>query len=268
MIPVFAGISAVIAAAAAFVTASGVGGLSPVLNPAAAPKRLSGALTEISGLAPASASSVYAHNDEQATIYEIDIRSGAVRGYVSLGRPPLTGDFEAVLAREGAVALVTSGGLVFEARTGPRRGPLRYKMFDTGLGGVCEVEGAADADGGYLLACKRSKRRLVIYKWSKASGAAKIVDMKLARAVPNPDEFRAADLVSDKKTGTLLVLDSAAGAILELSMRGEPAGYWRLGGNHPQAEGLALLANGDILVADEGEAGLGGGSLTLYPPRR
>ncbi len=248
-------------------------GFGQTLHQAAAPKRLVGALSEISGLAPATPTSVYAHNDEAATIFELDLRSGKILRTFSFGRPAVIGDFEAIAAHDGALSLITSAGVIYEAKPGPRRRTLSFNTVDTGLGGACEIEGFAPAKAGdaFFVACKSSKRRLVVYKWTPQGGAAKAIDLKLDGIVPNPDEFRATDIVNDHKSGTLLILDSSAGAILEVSMTGESAGYWRLGGKHPQAEGLALLADGRLLVADEGKTGrgsIGAGVLTLYPPRR
>lgn len=268
MHPAVASFSVALTSAALLASA---GKFSQTLQPAAAPMRLAGVLAEISGAAPASASSVYAHNDEQATIYEIDFRSGKTLRSVSLGRPPVIGDFEAIAAQGRTVTLITSAGVIYEANLASRRRATEFGAIDTGIDDACEIEGLAIVDDGYLMSCKRAKRRLVIYRWSPGGGAERVIDMKLKGAVPNADDFRATDLVSDPETETLLVLDSAAGAILEVTMQGEPAGYWRLGGAHPQAEGLALLAGGELLVADEGEAmdgKLRGGVLTLYPPRR
>lgn len=245
---------------------------SQTLRPAAAQKRLTGALAEVSGLAIASETTVYAHNDEQAVIYELDVGSGKVLRTISLGRPAVAGDFEALAANDGALSLITSAGVIYKAMVEPGRS-IPFRTLDTGLGRECEIEGFAPAEGVdvYLVACKRAKGRLVVYKWGPETGAAKLIDLKLDGVVPNPNEFRAGDIVSDKTAGTLLVLDSSAGAILEVSMKGQRLGYWRLGGNHPQAEGLALLKDGKLLVADEGRIGhgsLSGGVLTLYPPRR
>lgn len=259
-----AGVNTALAAAEEF---------SRTLHPAAAQLPLAGALAEVSGLASAGQTSVYGHNDESATIFELDALSGEILRTVSLGRPAVIGDFEAIAAHGGVLSLITSKGVIYEAMNEPRRRSLGFRTFDTGLGRTCEIEGFTPTETGdaYLIACKRAQRRLVVYKWSLEAGAVKAVNMKLEDAVPNPKEFRAADIVRDQKTGTLLVLDSSAGAILEVSMTGEGVGYWRLGGKHPQAEGLALLADGRLLVADEGKIGRGsirGGVLTLYPPRR
>ena len=255
---------------------SGAAASSPdagVLRPVAGPVRLTGALAEVSGLAPASETSVYAHNDEQATIHEVDFRTGKILRAQSMGRPPVPGDFEAIAVNATEKLLVTSGGLLLLAQNAVRGRSLRYRAVDTDLEKACEIEGLAPADAGgsFFFACKHAGRRLVIYRWSASAGAVKAVNLKLDGAVPNPKGFRATELVRDPRAGTLLVLDSAAGAVLEISTDGQSIGYWRLGGDHPQAEGLALLPDGSMVVADEGRIGDGAltsGALTLYPPRR
>lgn len=242
---------------------------SSILEPVGPPVRLDGALTEISGLAPAGAARVYAHNDEAATIFELDAVTGAIVRRFSLGRPAVTGDFEAISLVGDTLSLITSNGRIHEATIEPDRRVLEFRVVDIGLGATCEIEGFAPVDdaSAFLVACKEAGPRLNVYKWSRAGGAAPFLSMKLKGVVPNPRKFRAADLVFDETTQTLLVLDSGAGAILEVSPAGEPVGYWRLAGSHPQAEGLALLPDGRLLVADEGKAGAGG-TLTTFRRRR
>lgn len=243
------------------------------LEPAGSPIRLPGPLAEVSGLAPAHETSVYAHNDEQATIYEVDIGSGKILRAHDLGRPAAAGDFEAMALSGAEAALMTSDGALYVTDVTARRRSLRYRTVDTRPGPDCEIEGLAPADarGAYFAACKHSGRRLVIRRWSAATGYTKAINLKLDKAVPNAKDFRATDIVNDPEAGTLLVLDSAAGAILEVTYQGRPAAYWRLGGDHPQAEGLAMLRDGRRVVADEvrsSDGTLGGGTLTIYPPRR
>mgnify|MGYP001209462556 CR=1 FL=1 len=265
-------------AAAAFVVGLAFAWLAPALafgagggaslQPSAAPKRLNGALTEISGLAPAGPNSVYAHNDETATVYELDVATGRIVRSFSLGRPALVGDFEAIAVGGERLALITSKGVIHEARIESRRRSLAVTRFDAGLGKACEVEGFAPtaAEDGYFISCKQAGSRLVIHQWSRLGGLSKkAIDIKLDGRVPNPKAFRAADVARDARTGNLLVLDSAAGAILEVTSAGGKVRYWRLSGDHPQAEGLAIMPDGRLVVGDESKAS--GGFLTLYPAR-
>jgi uncharacterized protein YjiK len=259
------------AAALAFSAGAAASEPSSILQPLGPARPLDGALVEISGLAPAGGASVYAHTDEAAAIFELDIATGTIVRKFSLGRPAAIGDFEAIVVRGETLALATSDGRILEARLDPRRRALDFRVADTGLGRTCEIEGVAPAraDGAYYLACKRAKARLVVYEWSAKDGARKIIDRPLKGLVPNPKDFRAADIVVDRERQTLLVLDPA-GAILEVALSGGSSRYWTLGGDHRQAEGLALLADGRLIVADEGKIGkgrVGKAALTLYPPR-
>lgn len=264
--------AAAIAAVVASLSPAAAGKFSATLHPAAR-HALAGALVEISGLAPAGPGRIYAHTDESATIYEIDIGSGEIVSTFSLGRPVAMGDFEAIALKDGVLALITSSGVIYEATLEPGARSLAFRAVDTGLGGVCEIEGFAPTPtpGGYFLVCKRLENRLVIYRWSRAAGALRVIDRKLRGAVPKPKDFRATDLVVDASRGVFLILDSRAGALLEVAFDGGKTRYWRLGGDHRQAEGLALLNDGRLLVADEGKIGEGrisAASLTLYEPRQ
>lgn len=246
-------------------------GPSATVRPEGRAVRLDAALAEISGLAPAGGPIIYAHTDEEARIYALDAATGKITRTFTLGRPAAAGDFEAIATQGETLYLATSAGVVYEAPLSKDRA-LGFRAYDAGVGKSCEIEGFAPGAGGvFYFACKRKKERLVVYRWSRGEKAVRAIDMALNGAVPSPEDFRAADLVFDAKTQTLLVLDSAKGAILEVSLEGDAVGYWRLGGDHPQAEGLALLDDGGLLVADEGRPGkgsLGRATLTRYPKRR
>ncbi len=242
--------------------------------------KLDKVLNEISGLAPAGPSSVFAHNDEFAIVHEIDLSTGDILRSFALGKPTVAGDFEAIAVSGEFIYLATSGGLIYEARPKKHRERTSYDVYDTGLRGKCEVEGLAvdPVVKGLLLLCKRSSldpenKRLIIYRWSFAERLTKLkpwLDIALSEIVPAgavAPEFRATELTRDAKTGNLFVVDSAAAAILELTPGGKRVGYWMLPKeNHPQAEGLALMKDGAVVIGDEG--GSKAGRLTVYRPRK
>lgn len=264
------GVMAAVDAAGAGAAAAG-GNFSRRLNPVAQDIMLDAALTEVSGLADAGGGQVFAHDDERALIYELDPRSGRTLRKVAFGAPPIAGDFEAIVAHDGKISLMTSAGVIYRMRADARQTVRRPEIIDTTMGAICEIESlATDGADDFFLACKEAERRLVVYQWSPAKGLSRLFQKKLETLAPNPKTFRAADMVFDKATRTLLVLDSSVGALLEVTLSGDREGYWRLGGRHQQAEGLALLPTGELVVADEGNKGKGNskrGYLTIYPPR-
>lgn len=242
--------------------------------------KLDKALNEISGLAPAGPTSVFAHYDEYAIIHEIDIRSGAVIRSFALGKPTAPGDFEAVAVNGGFIYLATSDGLIYEARIAKHRQRSAYNVYDTGLGGSCEIEGLAvdPKTGAFLIPCKKSSldpgnKRLIIYKWTYADRLAPLkpwLNIALSDIVPKggaAQNFRAADIARDPKSGNLLIVDSGGAAIVEITPGGKSAGYRKLNADkHPQAEGLAIMSDGSIVVGDEGGA-KAAGKLTVYSQR-
>lgn len=242
--------------------------------------KLDKTLKEISGLATAGPSSVFAHNDEHAIIHEIDVRTGAVIRSFALGKPTVAGDFEAIARRGDMIYLATGGGLLYEAKIKKHRERTRYNVFDTGLGDVCEVEGLAfDPEANaFLLLCKRAsldpeRTRLIIYRWTFTDRLAKPrpwLDIPLIDILPahaRNQEVRASELARDPKSGNLLIVDSNAAAIIEITPQGKAAGYRALAKeSHPQAEGLALMSDGSIVVGDEGRGKAG--RLTAYEPQK
>lgn len=244
---------------------------SAVLQPIGQQIELPKRLREASGVAAADRHSIFTHNDEAAIIYEISLRDGEILREVPIGNPPVAGDFEAISVVGPSFSLLTSNGAILKGKLSAGKAS-DVNLDDTGLGGTCETEGFAPQGRGrkFLIACKNSGKRLVIYSWKEGSKASKVIDRKLAGLAPNPKQFQASDIFYDGRTDSILVLDSAGGAILEISMKGERLGYWVLGGEHPQAEGMTVLKDGRIVVVDEGGARKGDrrALLTVFPPRR
>lgn len=239
--------------------------------------KLAGVLTEISGLAVASPTTVFAHNDEFAIIHELDIATGAVLRSFALGKPTVAGDFEGIAVQGGFIYLVTSNGHIYETRPADHGKRADFNVYDTRLGKECEIEGIASGEktGEFYLLCKtaaidKKGERLILYKWSFADrlrNLKAVIDSPLHDLAPQAKSFKAADLERDPATGNLLVVDAGGGAVIEITPKGGAVGYWRLApGRHPQAEGLTLMPNGAIVVGDEGVGGEG--LLTVYPPRR
>ena len=233
-------------------------------------------LTEISGLAVASDNSVYAHNDEHGIIYEVAVSSGEIISAFALGEPTTQADFEGIAALDGRIYLVTSAGLVYEAIIGAHRARVRFNVFDTGVGEYCEVEGITHgpAAAEFLLICKTARRaalegRLVIYKWSLADRMPEVepwlnIPLPGLLTVRERENFRPSAIEWRVENSSLLVLSARNQLLLNLRQDGTLLSKTSLPrAVHPQAEGVAIMPSGDLVIADEGTMRLPG-ALTIY----
>jgi uncharacterized protein YjiK len=236
--------------------------------------RLPSALNEISGLAVTADGRLFAHDDERAVIYQIDPAQGRLASTFAVGAPE-TADFEGLaITPDGVFWLVTSTGELLSFREGEDGARVAFESFDSGLRDICEVEGLAylSADESLILACKRMESRdmrdqVHLYAWRPGSPAS------LWRSIPEREVTEAAD-VSDfqpssveieTSTGAFFVLSARDGAVAWFDADGSLRSAWALGAEHTQAEGLTLLPNGRLVIADEGARR--GALLSIYERR-
>jgi hypothetical protein len=233
-------------------------------------------LREISGLALTDDGRLLTHDDERAVVYEVDAR-GTLRKGFGLGDPIALGDFEGIATARGLVYLVTSDGMIYETSEGGSNERTRYEAYDTGLGGRCEVEGLAfDPDrDALLLACKNLRDEalegsVAIFGWSFVTRSIVphpiLVDMRALTGPIGVRRFQPSGIARVEATGTYLLLAGPQAAVAEISPTGDVLTVRRLDPTrHPQAEGIAVTADGRLAIADEG--GDGRGRITIYATR-
>ncbi len=232
-------------------------------------------LNEISGLAM-EGSRLFAHGDEQAIVYELDPASHTVVRRFSLGQPAVRGDFEAIAVVHDRVFLTTSDGDLYAASIGADGAAVPYERFVTGIGRSCEVEGLAYDPKGreFLFGCKTPRvralhGRLAVIGWSPERREAPVLRLGIPIATVEDLEGEAvapSELLRDPSSGHLLLLAARARVIVEVTPEGGVVAVAKLRHSlHRQAEGLAIGADGSLLVADEaaGEHPM----LTRYAPR-
>lgn len=238
---------------------------------------LPGKLTEASGLAVAGPDSVFIHNDEFAIVHELRLSDGEVLRAFAFGEPTLEGDFEGIATSEGRVFLVTSDGLIYASLPGENGERVEYTVHDSGVGPLCEVEGLSQAPepGSLLLLCKRYRNdkekaaKLEIYRWQIGGGHAEpepFLSVPLKPWLDKEDraEFRPSGLEYDPRCQELHVVSARNRVVLVLSKTGELLGRHRLkGSRHPQTEGITLMPDGRLVLADEGSSGRKG-RITIY----
>jgi hypothetical protein len=237
--------------------------------------RLPWRLREISGLALTPDGRIMGHDDEAAVICQIDVLSGRVEKRFSVGRPALKGDFEG-LAIDGAGGfyLTTSKGRLYRFREGDDRAHVDFETYDTGLRDIGEVEGLAfhRAEDIVVLACKTNytpalRGAVALFAWSPQSPQLParpwltIPVAVLADAV-GAQSFHPSSVEFDVRTGRLVLLAGREHAMVELDAQGMLLAARSLGEHHRQAEGATILADGSLVIADEG--GDAHGTMTRY----
>jgi uncharacterized protein YjiK len=228
-------------------------------------------LREISGLALTTDERLLAVADEEAIVYEVDYEAGRLVKSFALGRPVERGDFEGIAVLAGRVWLMTSDGALYSAPEGKSGEQVAFERVETGIGRECELEGLASISSPPTLAllCKdgRKRKKLRIHRWEPGKGITDEIELpeKAMEAAIGKKKIRPSGLELDPATGDWIVLVAAQRAVFRVAADGEFRGViMRLDADrHRQAEGIAITADGRLLIADEG--GRGRARLAVYP---
>lgn len=238
-------------------------------------------LAEVSGLAFTEDGRLLAHGDERAVIYQIDFPSGKLVKRFAIGDAggPLLGDFEDIQVVGDRVFLVSSAGVLVEAREGRDGETVPAVRRSRGLGGACEVEGLSwdQASTSMLLLCKQAqgkrwKDQLVILAVSPSTGefepeprlTVSQADLKRATGVK---QFTGSAMVRDPRSGSWILVSGPAHAYAEIDTAGKVLGGGQLPSKrHRQPEGLAIAPDHTLLISDEAAGGKA--TITGYASRR
>lgn len=228
--------------------------------------RLPGRLNEISALALTNDGRLFAVADEEAVVYELGLEQGKLLKAFALGDPIVRGDFEGLAWADGRFWLLTSGGDLYSAREGGDGEQVGFDKVETGLGARCELEGlAADPRrGNLLIACKEPRGSnttgaIMVHAWSIAGAreeTALRVDLPVSAILRHLGSRRInpSGIVVHPGSGHLLLIASRQKALVELAPDGRLVAARRLplASHHRQPEGIELLGDGRLLIADEG----------------
>jgi uncharacterized protein YjiK len=232
--------------------------------------KLPNRLSEISGLATTPDGRLFAHDDERAIIFEIDIDAGEIVKSFRLGSNGIKADFEGIAIAEESIFLVTSKGVIYQTVEGSADEEVEYATHDTGIGDICEVEGLdyEPSDRTLLLACKttrgsRLKDGVAVFRWSVESRELSepnwiwVSEDEIGRHLPQK-RFHPSGIARHPASGTYLIISAREHALIEIAPSGKIVAAEDLKrGRHPHAEGIAVgMRKGgdfDLIISNEGD---------------
>jgi hypothetical protein len=236
--------------------------------------RLPPGLREISGLAATADGRLLAHDDEHGRIGVIDLDSERIVKVFALGPELASADFEGISVAGDKVFLLISDGRLVETTEGGADQEVPFTVHQTGLEKSCEFEGLAyePEDQSLLLLCKTAKMKelrgtLTAFRWSVPERRLLSPD-RISVALPTAfserygRDFRGSGLERHPGKAQYLAISSLDGVAVLFSRDGALIDAAPLSRGHQQPEGLAILADGRVVVGDEG--GKGAGRLTIY----
>jgi hypothetical protein len=233
-------------------------------------------LEEISGLAAASPSSVFAHDDEYGIIHEISLESGNVTRSFAIGNPVVEDDIEGIAADGDRIWIISSDGMIRALRAGRDETRVVHRQYDTGVGEFCEVEGLslAPEPDRLLIVCKEMRQgdrrgTLNIYEWDAGTQepvSRPWLQIGLAEALGEErTDFTPSGIEWLPDFGQILVISARGQSMLVLDVDGQILARHRLNtARHPQSEGVTVVGSNRLVIADEGQHG-GPGYIAIYP---
>ncbi|HMR40018.1 MAG TPA: SdiA-regulated domain-containing protein [Ignavibacteria bacterium] len=232
---------------------------------------LSKELKEISGLTMTPDGRLFAQQDEDGIVYQLNTETGEVIKRFYLGEPPLRKDFEDIAFANNKFYMLHSNGDIYEFSEGNNGEGVNYKLYKTDLSKENDVEGMCfDPETNSLLLITKGKSGTNDSD-DKAVYSFSLSDMKFN---PEPgfvlkrseikNYFNPSGIEYNHLSGTFFVIAANGNEIVEVSKEGIVLGNEKLPGKiHAQPEGITFLQDGTMYISNEGKKGHA--NLVIYP---
>ena len=249
--------------------------------------KLPAELKEVSGIALSEDGRLFAQNDEEGKVFELDHDTGRIRKRFALrekrwfGNFPVDGDFEDIALAGNRFFMVTSAGVLYGFSEGKDGQSVQSFRYETGLNDIYDVEGLCydPETESLLLACKEYPKRvsLKLLSGSKKKKLATrekpvyafslntmtldrsprfLIDVGLLMKKNKRVKFKPSAITRHSGTGNFFVLSAVGRLLVEITSQGTLVDAVRLSSkDHPQPEGIALTADNEILISNEGVSG-------------
>ncbi len=224
-------------------------------------------LKEISGLALSPDGRLFAEEDEDGTVYQLDPNDGTIIKRFSIGDKkdkPMHGDFEDLEIVGDRFYLMESGGDIYAFNEGSDGAVVPYDRIKTGLSDKNNIEGLCydPSTNALLMALKDDPGKglhdvRAIWSWSLEDGTT---SAKPRFTLSRDSLHRCLDAssfhpsaIARTPDGSFLVLSAHVPSIVEISSDGTIIDCRQLSdGLHPQPEGVAVMPDGTLLISSEG----------------
>ncbi|NEX14786.1 MAG: hypothetical protein C1941_08870 [Prosthecochloris sp.] len=249
--------------------------------------KLPAELKEVSGITLSENGRLFAQNDEEGTVYELDHDTGKIRKRFSIrekrwfGDFPVDGDFEDIVLAGNRFFMVTSAGVLYGFSEGKDGQSVQSQRYETGLNDLYDVEGLCydPETESLLLACKEYPKRLSlkqllgsekkkskirekpVYAFSLNTmtfdrSPRFLIDVSVFMKKGKRVKFKPSAITRHPGTGNFLVLSAVGRLLVEITSQGTLVDVVKLSSkDHPQPEGIALTADNEMLISNEGVSG-------------
>jgi len=227
-------------------------------------------LSEISGLAYSEDNHIVTNNDETGTVFEIDILTGKILNEFYLGKKKIKKDFEGIAAVNDSLFMVTSSGVLYQFSFPDEEQNVEYKKYKTFLSSKYDVEGLCfdRATNSLLLACKGFagkdlKGYKAIFKFDLSNHKLAeeprfLIWLKKLKDKYDIKNFSPSGIEIHPRSGNFFIVSANIKAIIEISPDGKILEAVKLDKKyHKQPEGITILPDGSLIIADEGNGGKG-----------
>jgi uncharacterized protein YjiK len=235
-------------------------------------------LVELSGITNIGKNRIFAHNDEEGIVFEIDYSTGKILKSFSLGTNEVFKDFEDIAFAQNKFFLVSSSGVVYKFTEGKNGSHVEYEVFRTGLSKENNVEGLCydPVTNTLLIACKKFpgsgyENSRTVYSFSlktyKLSKQPRfILKEKEIEERFDIKKISPSAITRDPVSGHFFILSSHAKAVIVVSAEGKILDAEKLSKKtHPQPEGITFSDDQTLIISDENSDG---GLITYYKPKK
>jgi len=188
-------------------------------------------LTEISGMTMTPDGRLFAQQDENGNIFQVDYTNGNVIKKFALGNPVIKEDFEDIAYANNKFYLLKSSGDIYEFDEGDDGEKVEFKIHKTELNHANDVEGLCfdSESNSLLLACKGASgtgdnEDKTIYSFSLDSMKLNKTPRFILSLEDIKKNFNPSGIEKNPFTGTYFIIAANGNEIIEISKDGKILG--------------------------------------------